>query len=68
MALEDAGEDQIAQRQRRIERLRGAAAGVAQRLLAGAADPALPSRGLCRLSGSSSATAAAQNGSYSDWS
>ena len=45
MTLEDAGEDQIAQRQRRVERLRRAAAGVAQRLLAGPADPALPSRG-----------------------
>jgi len=33
------------QRQRRIERLRRAAARVAQRLLAGPADPALPSRG-----------------------
>jgi hypothetical protein len=44
MTLEDAGEDQIAQRQRRIERLRRAAAGVAQRLVAGPADPALPSR------------------------
>jgi hypothetical protein len=42
MTLEDAGEDQIAQRQRRIERLRRAAAGVAQRLAAGAADLALP--------------------------
>jgi hypothetical protein len=45
MTLEDAGEDQIAQRQRRIERLCRAAAGVAQRLVAGPADPALPSRG-----------------------
>ena len=44
MTLEDAGEDQITQRQRRIERLRRAAAGVAQCLVAGAADPALPSR------------------------
>src|SRR6266571_909894 len=35
MALEDAGEDQIAQRQCRIERLCRAAAGVAQRLVAG---------------------------------
>jgi hypothetical protein len=35
MTLEDAGEDQIAQRQRRIERLGRAAAGVAPRLLAG---------------------------------
>jgi hypothetical protein len=39
MTLEDAGEDQIAQRQRRIERLRRAAAGVAQCLLAGPAAP-----------------------------
>src|ERR1700719_1941203 len=45
MTLEDAGEDQIAQRQRRIERLCRAAAGVAQRLVAGAADLALPPRG-----------------------
>jgi len=45
MTLEDAGEDQIAHRQRRIERLRRAAAGVAQRLFAGPTDPALPSRG-----------------------
>ena len=45
MALEDAGEDQIAHRQRRIERLRRAAAGVAQCLFGGPADPALPSRG-----------------------
>ena len=44
MTLEDAGEDQIAQRQRRIERLCRAAAGVAQCLGAGPADPALPSR------------------------
>src|SRR5437870_6240196 len=46
MALEDAGEDQVAQRQRRIERLGRAAAGVAQCLVAGAADPALAAR--CR--------------------
>src|SRR6266446_5704718 len=45
MTLEDAGEDQIAHRQRRIERLCRAAARVAQRLVAGPADPALPSRG-----------------------
>jgi hypothetical protein len=44
MTLEDAGEDQIAQRQRRIERLCRAAAGVAPRLVAGPADPPLPSR------------------------
>jgi hypothetical protein len=44
MTLEDAGEDQIAQRQRRIERLRRAAAGVAQRPVAGPADPVPPSR------------------------
>src|SRR6266481_1252525 len=44
MTLEDAGEDQIAHRQRRRERLRRAAAGVAQCLVAGPADPALPSR------------------------
>ena len=44
MTLEDAGEDQIAHRQRRIERLCRAAAGVAQRLVAGPGDPALPSR------------------------
>src|SRR5438132_807579 len=44
MPLEDAGEDQIAQRQRRIERLRRTAAGVAQCLVAGPADLALPSR------------------------
>jgi hypothetical protein len=44
MTLEDAGEDQIAHRQRRIERLGRAAAGVAQRLVAGAANPALQSR------------------------
>ena len=44
MTLEDAGEDQIAQRQRRIERLGRAAARVAQRLAADPADPALPSR------------------------
>jgi hypothetical protein len=41
MTLEDAGEDQIAHRQRRIERLRRAAARVAQCLVAGAADLAL---------------------------
>src|ERR1700736_727809 len=35
MTLEDAGEDQIAQRQRRVERLCRAAAGVAPRLVAG---------------------------------
>src|ERR1700720_969835 len=40
--LEDAGEDQIAQRQRRIERLCRAAAGAAQR--SQPADFALPSR------------------------
>src|SRR5260370_35889903 len=68
MTLEDAGEDQIAQRQRRIERLRRAAAGVAQCLVAGPADLALPPLAVCRLSGISSAAAAAQNGSYSDWS
>jgi hypothetical protein len=45
MTLEDAGEDQIAHRQRRVERLRRAAARVAQRLVAGPADLALPSRG-----------------------
>jgi hypothetical protein len=39
MALEDPGEDQIAHRQRRIERLCRAAPGVAQRLFAGPADP-----------------------------
>jgi hypothetical protein len=44
MTLEDAGEDHVAQRQRRIEPLCRAAAGVAQRLVAGPADPALPSR------------------------
>jgi hypothetical protein len=44
MALEDAGEDQIAQRQCRIERLGRAAAGVAQCLVSGPAHPALPSR------------------------
>jgi hypothetical protein len=44
MTLEDAGEDQIAHRQRQIERLRRAAAGVAKRLFAGPADLARPSR------------------------
>src|SRR5207302_1330875 len=44
MTLEDAGEDQIAQRQRRIERLGRAAAGVAQRSGTGPADLALPPR------------------------
>jgi len=44
MTLHDAGEDQIAHRQRRIERLCRAAAGVAQRLVADPADPALPPR------------------------
>jgi hypothetical protein len=44
MTLEDAGEDQIAHRQRRIDGLRRAAARVAQRLVAGPADLALPSR------------------------
>jgi hypothetical protein len=34
MTLEDAGEDQIAHRQRRIERLRRTAAGVTQYLVA----------------------------------
>jgi hypothetical protein len=43
MRLEDAGEDQIEQRQRRIERLGRAAAGVAQRSGTGLADLALPS-------------------------
>jgi hypothetical protein len=45
VALEDAGEDQIAQRQRRLERLGRAAAGVAQCLVAGTADLALPPGG-----------------------
>ena len=45
MTLEDAGEDQIAHRHRRIEHFRRAAAGVAQRPFAGTADLALPSRG-----------------------
>ena len=45
MALEDAGEDHVAHRQRRIERLGRAAAGVAQRPVAGPADLALPPRG-----------------------
>ncbi len=44
VTLEDAGEDHVAQRQRRIERLRRAAAGVAQRSGTGPADLALPSR------------------------
>ena len=44
MTLEDAGEDQIAQRQGRIERLGRAAARVAQGSGTGPADPALPSR------------------------
>jgi hypothetical protein len=44
MALGDAGEDHVAQRQRRIERLCRAAAGIAQRLVAGPADLALPPR------------------------
>ena len=44
MALEDAGEDHVAHRQRRIERLGRAAAGVAQRPGTGPADLALPSR------------------------
>src|SRR5260370_399550 len=44
MTLEDAGEDQIAHRQRRIERLRRAAAGVAQRSGTDPAVLALPSR------------------------
>jgi hypothetical protein len=45
MTLEHAGEDQVAHRQRRIERLCRAAAGVAQRSGTGPADLALPSRG-----------------------
>src|SRR6202043_2583486 len=45
MTLEDAGEDQIAQRQRRLKRLWRAAAGVAQRSGTGAADLSLPPRG-----------------------
>ena len=45
MTFEDAGEDQIAHRQRRIERLGRPAAGVAQRSETGPADPALPSGG-----------------------
>ena len=44
MTLEDAGEDHVAHRQCRIERLGRAAAGVAQRSGTGAADLALPSR------------------------
>jgi hypothetical protein len=44
MTLEDAGEDHLAHRRCRIERLCRAAAGVAQRLVAGPTDPALPSR------------------------
>jgi hypothetical protein len=44
MTLEDAGEDHVAHRQCRIERLGRAAAGVAQCLVAGPADPALPPR------------------------
>src|SRR6266851_9037118 len=51
MTLEDAGEDQIAHRQRRIERLGRAAGGVAQRRLAGPADLALPSRGRVQAEG-----------------
>jgi hypothetical protein len=47
MTLEDAGEDQIAHRERRIERLDRATAGVAQRLVAGPADPALPFASPC---------------------
>src|SRR4029077_1389032 len=43
MTLEDAGEDQIAHRQRRVERLGRAAAGVAQGSGTGPADLALPS-------------------------
>jgi hypothetical protein len=66
MTLEDAGEDQITQRQCRIERLGRTAAGVARCLVAGPADPALPSRRGVQLNGRSSAAAAAQNGSYSD--
>jgi hypothetical protein len=68
MTLEDAGEDQIAHLQRRIERFCRAAVGVAQRL--SPAPRILPCRrvAVCRLSGGSSAAAAAQNGSDSDWS
>jgi hypothetical protein len=68
MTLEDAGEDHVAQRQRRIERLGRAAAGVAQYPGTGSADLALPSCRGGRLSGKSSEAAAAQNGSYSGWS
>jgi hypothetical protein len=54
MTLEHAGEDQIAQRQRRIERLCRAAAGVAQCLVAN--PRILPCRRVtvCKLSGRSS--------------
>jgi len=44
MTLKDAGEDHVAHRQCRIERLCRAAAGVAQRPGTGSADLALPSR------------------------
>jgi hypothetical protein len=67
MTLEDAGEDQIAHRQRRIERLCRAAAGVAQRLVARPADLALPSRGRVQAQWQFERIAA-QNGSYSGWS
>src|SRR5262245_12635469 len=45
VALEDAGEDHVAQRERRIERLRRPAARVAQGLFAGTADLPLPPGG-----------------------
>src|SRR5277367_947584 len=45
MTLEDTGEYEVAHRQRRIERLCRTAARVAQRLVAGPANPALPTRG-----------------------
>src|SRR6516164_9488263 len=45
MTLEDSGEDHVAQRQGRIERLGRAAAGIAQCSGTGPADLALTSRG-----------------------
>jgi hypothetical protein len=68
MTLEYAGEDQIAHRQRRIEGLRRAAARVAQRLVAGPADLALPSRGRVQAQRQVERRGGGQNASYSDWS
>jgi hypothetical protein len=68
VALEDAGEDQIAQRQCRIERLGRVAAGMAQGSGSGPVDLALPARRGVQAQWQVERSAAGQNGSYSGWS